>query len=72
MSSRLSMRELRRAVMGELRSDRWMTVSEVADGLGVGHGRGWFQVALILERFANDDRIEVTGRGSGHRFRRAA
>jgi hypothetical protein len=70
MSRRTSMRDLRRHVMGELRTNRWMTVSQVADGLSVGHGTGCYRVALTLERLANDGRIEFTGHGTSHRFRR--
>jgi hypothetical protein len=63
------MLDLRREVPVVL-DDELRPPSEIADRLDVGRGFGWYQVALTLERFANDGLVEVKGSGNGHKFRR--
>lgn len=67
--SRPSLPELRRLLLFEL-DHEWRTPTECAELLGLGHGFDWYRVALVLERLANDDRIEMKGRGTRvRRFR---
>jgi hypothetical protein len=63
---------LRRRVLLEL-DDTWMTPSEIANRLGLGHGVGWLKVALVLERLAVDGEAEIQRPGRKvRRFRRQA
>jgi hypothetical protein len=49
----------------------WLTPTECADMLGVGHNHGWVRVSLLLERAANDGLAEIQISGNRRRFRRA-
>jgi hypothetical protein len=72
MSRRLTLREIRREVLRELDED-WASPTELGDRLGLGNGNGWYKVALVLERLANDGVVELKTPGSRtRRFRRAA
>lgn len=72
VNRRSTLKQLRAQLLFVELDDEWRTPSELADALGVGHGHGWVRVALVLERLANDDRIEIKGRGRVRRFRRKA
>jgi hypothetical protein len=69
VSRRPSLDEIRRELQLEL-DDQWRTPSYFADLLGLGHGIGWLQVALLLERLGADGQAELQGHGRVRRFRR--
>lgn len=76
MSDRLRLTEIRAAILRNL-DDQWRTPSEITDafhaaGHRFGGGRGWYMVALTLERLANDGVIEIRVRGNRRTFRRVA
>jgi hypothetical protein len=74
MSRRPSLRELRRWLLDEL-DDTWQTPADLQERLGYYAGCGgndWYRICLILERLANDGRIEIRARGRVRRFRRRA
>jgi excisionase family DNA binding protein len=68
----LRLKELRPAVLECLSASRWLTPTDCADILGVGHGNDWLRVSLLLERLAHDGYAEIQVSGIRRRFRRAA
>ncbi len=76
MTDRLRLTEIRRIILRNL-DDQWRTPSEITDafhaaGHRFGGGKGWYMVALTLERLANDGQAEIRVRGNRRTFRRAA
>lgn len=68
--SRMPLTELRHYVFDVL-DDQWVSATDVAETLGVGHGFHWYRVSLVLERLANDGVAEIEIRGNRRRFRQA-
>jgi hypothetical protein len=67
--NRPTLRELRGLVLDELISGRWISASEVTERLGVGHGRPYERVALVLERLAHEGVLELENpRSRGKRY----
>lgn len=73
--SPLPLNEIRRLLLHNI-DDKWRTPSAFVDAFHMGGhrfgGKGWYQVALVLERLANDGLIEIRVRGNRRYFRRAA
>jgi hypothetical protein len=72
VTHRPSLHTLRSWILDEL-DDTWQTPSDLRDRLGYYEGCGgsdWYRIALILERLANDGRIEIRAGGRVRRFRR--
>ncbi len=67
--SRLSLADLNELVYVRLGED-WVTPTTMCHLLGwSGSGRGWYVVALALERLANDGEAEIQIRGNRRYFR---
>jgi hypothetical protein len=66
----VTLADLRRRILWELDGE-WITSTEMADRLKLGHGIDWLRVALVLERLANDGLADLKRPGSRtRRFRR--
>ncbi len=75
MSRYLNRRQIRaEALLLFALTDEWLTASEVAGELELGHNHGWTACALVLERLAHEGEVELRNpRSRGKRyFRRAA